>query len=111
MDEAQRRHLAEYTSATRVVAQVFNDRSKWKYKVHLDYSRTSAIVHEPSGYIDPVAAAVLALETATRNGTSEVTFESVHEGWVMFVQDPPGGWPIMVRGGLVGLGDRLLGDR
>jgi hypothetical protein len=103
--------LAPYRLATSVRAETFTQSGKWKYTVRLDYSRTPAIVKLPSGWIDPNEAAILALETATRAGTSEVTFERLHEGWTMFVPDPPNGWPIMVRGGFAGLSERLYGDR
>jgi hypothetical protein len=85
--------------ARRVRAETFKVSGKWAYTVYLDYSRTATIQRLPSGYINPGDAAVLALETATRAGTSEVVFEKLPDGWFMFVPDPPNGWPIMVTGG------------
>lgn len=89
--------LERYEAATAVRAEVFKPSGKWMYAVLLDYSDTARLVHQPSGYIDPVDAAAHALEWATIRGTSEVTFPRLPAGWFMFVPDPPNGWPIMVR--------------
>jgi hypothetical protein len=103
--------LRPYKAATKVRAEVFKESGKWAYTVRLDYSRTPAIIKLPSGWIDPEEAAVLALETATIEGTSEVRFARLPERWTMFVPEPPNGWPIMVRGGFAGLADALYGGR
>lgn len=102
--------LREYTEATSILAEVFKPSGKWMYSVKLDYSNTEAIEHLPSHYIEPVEAAILALRTATRKGTSQVSFDHLTEGWHLFVPDPPGGCPVMVTGGFKGLGNRLFGE-
>jgi hypothetical protein len=95
--------LREYIESTDVLAEVFKPSGKWMYSVRLDYSNTEAIEHLPSHYIEPVEAAILALRTATRKGTSQVSFDHLTEGWHLFVPDPPGGCPVMVTGGFKGV--------
>lgn len=93
--------LAPYLApaARRVRGEVFKPSGKWGYTVSLDYSQTATIQHQPSGYIEPSEAAALALATATRAGTSEVTFERLPEGWRLVTFEPPNGWPVMATGG------------
>ena len=86
-----------YAAATHVQAHLFNERGKWKYEVFLDYSGSWSLASDVNGYIDPVDAAELALETATNAGTSGVMMRKLESGWMLVVFEPPNGWPIMVK--------------
>lgn len=82
---------------TRVEAAVFTANGKFKYQVFLDYTgeRHRGLPGEgPSGWHhDGHMMARRALARATLHGTSEVTFDSLPEGWTLFVADPPQGYP------------------
>lgn len=78
-----------------VRAEVFTRNGKWKYEVSLDYTDTETVTGQ-NGYCDPSVAALHALCTATRRGTSGVVFEELPASYALVVFDPPNGWPVLV---------------
>lgn len=88
---------------SRVEAHVFKNSGKWRYQVFLDYTglRYRGVQGEgPSGWhYEGSQLARMALQAATLNNTSGVSFTEIPSGWFMFVQNPPGGYPVMVTGG------------
>jgi len=80
----------------KVEANVFTDTGKWKYTVELDY-RFPDFDWE---HWDLHTMALKALENATNNGTSGVTFKSIGPGKMMVVLEPyaKNSHPIIVMG-------------
>jgi hypothetical protein len=86
-------------SHSRVPAYLFKQSGKYKYSVFLDYTGILNLDGTPVGgesrWMSPSAAALKALEQATKNGTSDVSLErpgSYH----LVVPNPPTGFPVMV---------------
>jgi hypothetical protein len=86
-------------------AVLFNRNGNYEYTVRLDYSGVDQKGHDPRGW------AVAALRQSTEKGVSGVRFTEVPEGWHLVVFEPHTGHPVpvMVTGGLTGLG-QLFGS-
>ncbi len=93
-----------------VDAVLFNERGTYNYSLLLDYSFQT---QEDFEHWDLREQAVRALKHGKDQGTSGVAFEKVPEGWTLVAMDPRSmnSFPVMVRGGFVGLADALYGSR
>lgn len=93
-----------------VRGHLFTPTGKWKYDVSLDYSEIwHRIISQPARevaenifgrleYLSPEDAARMALDRASRRGTSGVSVRDLGDYWTLVVPDPPNGWPIMATG-------------